>query len=118
MKTADLYASPWLRGEDLKGKSFKLRIIQATIQVFKSQNGGADEPKIVLSFQDAKKKLILNKMQHSALVALCDSDDTDDWEGMEVILSPGMTSNNKPTVVLTGIPVVANDGDGEKKMAF
>lgn len=114
MKTNDLYASPWLRGEDLVGKSYTLTISNARMQTFKSQNGGADETKIVLAFSNAKKELILNRMQHTALCEIANSDDTDDWEGLSIVVSKGMTPQNKATVVLTAVPEAA----GEKKMTL
>ena len=109
MKTNELYASPWLKAEDLLGKTRELKIASAAIEEL-HQSDGTKQNKVVVSFVGAKKKLILNKSQHSAICTVAGSDETDVWIGAKVLLSPGMASNGKGTINVTGIPTIHEDG--------
>jgi hypothetical protein len=84
MKVSDVFASQeTLRAADLGDKEWTLVI--ATIE---SKNFD-DGTKLVIGFQNAKKKLIANKT-NSGRIAKLYSDETDNWVGKEIILRAEM----------------------------
>lgn len=97
-KVSEVYASPWLRSEDLQGRTVKVTIATATVETLPQADGSQAE-KIVVSFVGAKRKLILNKTQAAALVAIA-GDDTDRWIGVVVFLAPQPTNNGKMTIAV------------------
>lgn len=107
-RVSEIYASPWLRAEDLQGKTVKVTIASATVERLPQQDGSTEE-KIVVAFVGAKRKLILNKTQGSALAAIA-GDETADWPGAVVHLAPQPTTNGKSTIVI--LPGVAQS-EGE-----
>lgn len=101
-KVSQVYASPWLRAEDLQGKTVKVTISAATVEKL-PQSDGTQAEKIVVSFLGAKRKLILNKTQAAALVTIA-GDETADWPGAMVFLAPQPTNNGKLTIaILPGV---------------
>lgn len=108
-KVSEIYESAWLKAEDLKGKAYTMRIQETAVSEFKNQDG-TKERKIVISFAGAKKKLICNKGQASTLVKLF-GDDTDHWNGKEVVLSAIPTNNGKEGIAITGVPMAEPAGD-------
>lgn len=109
-KTNDIYASPWLRAEDLMGKTARAKIAMATIENLPQQDG-SKQAKVVLQFVGKSKKLILNKTQHTTLCQITGSDDTDDWRGVDVFLSPGVSNTGKGTINLVGVPVAEGEDE-------
>lgn len=107
-KVSQVYASPWLRAEDLQGKTVKVTISTAAVETLPQADGSQAE-KIVVSFLGAKRKLILNKTQASALVAIA-GDETADWPGAMVYLAPQPTNNGKLSIAI--LPGVA-ESEGE-----
>ncbi len=97
--------SPWLKGEDLKGRTVTVTIAGASVEPMK-QADGKTENKVVVSFVGKQKKLICNITQVRAMIQATGSDDTDFWAGKQVMLSPGVSSNGKPTVVVLPPPTV------------
>lgn len=106
-KVSEVYASPWLRAEDLQGRTVKVTISTATVETL-PQADGSKEQKIIVAFVGAKRKLILNKTQAAALVAIA-GDDTDHWRGVVVYLAPQPTNNGKLTIAI--LPGVAESSD-------
>ena len=101
---AQLAESPWFKGEDLKNRTVTVTIAGASVEPMK-QADGKTENKVVVSFFGKQKKLICNITQLRALIQATGSDDTDDWAGKPIMLSPGVSANGKPTVVV--LPPVA-----------
>lgn len=95
-KVSEVYASPWLRAEDLQGRTIRATVAGATVETLPNADG-SKEQKIVVVFVAAKRKLILNKTQAAALVAIA-GDDTDRWPGVVVFLAPQPTNNGKTTI--------------------
>lgn len=88
MKTDEFFQSKWLRGDDLKGKAYKVTVQAVTVEEMKNKDGLA-ERKLCVQFQGIKKPLVLNKTNYLALVATAGgSKDTDAWIGKTVILRP------------------------------
>lgn len=101
-KVSQVYASPWLRAEDLQGKTVKATISAAAVEKL-PQSDGTQAEKIVVSFLGAKRKLILNRTQAAALVTIA-GDETADWPGAMVYLAPQPTNNGKLTIaILPGV---------------
>lgn len=108
---SEMYASPWLTADDLRGAAHNLIIREATIGQF-ANNEGVKEPKAVLAFrtvegQETKKKLIVNKSQYKALVLVTGSSMTEAWVGKQVTLSPTTAQNGKLTIGISGTLQVA-----------
>jgi len=80
-KVSDIYGGTYLTGVDLAGKSYRLPVEAVTVE----EIGDEREEKLVVSFRGAKKSLVLNKTNASALVAAY-GDDTDAWPGRMVEL--------------------------------
>lgn len=110
-KVSQVYASPWLKAEDLAGKTVKVKIARAGAEVIK-QADGLDKECIIVEFYGKQKRLILNKTQANAL-ALIAGDDTQDWAGTQLYLSPQPTNNGKLTLALMPVPdETTTEGDG------
>ena len=109
-RVSEVYASPWLRADDLNGKTIKVKIARAGADVI-PQADGSEQERIICDFIGKQKRLILNKTQGATLAGIA-GDDTDDWTGVEVYLSPQPTNNGKLTVAI--MPVPSEDGpEGE-----
>ena len=93
------YQSPWLKAEDLQGRAAAVVVEAATVEEIR-QPDGKKEGRVVVAFRGKAKKLILNKTQAEALVALAKSDVFADWVGLSLTLEPATASNRKPTIVV------------------
>lgn len=113
MKASDLYASPYLKGTDID-KPRRMTIAEVSVETFDDQKTGKESRKAVLSFAGAKKQLILNKSNASALIAAY-GDEMADWPGKAVILAQGVAPNGQPTVTVSPLP---EDGHGEDGNPF
>ena len=99
---SDLYPSPWLCAADLGGKRIRVTIERVDVEAIRQRDGGT-APRAVLTFQRARKRMILNRTQCEALVALTGSERLADWVGHDILLSPGTAPNGKPTIVIERI---------------
>ncbi len=83
-KTHEMKESKFLKKEDV-GTGALL-----TITGCEQQNVAKDdqdpELKWVLTFKEAEKPLILNSTNIAACERICESDDTDDWIGKQIVL--------------------------------
>ena len=100
---SDLYSSPFLRASDLT-KPVRVRISGAVIGSFADQKTGDERRKVVLSFERGRKQLVVNKTMYGALAAVY-GDNTDNWIGADVILSPASSPNGQPTISVAVLPV-------------
>lgn len=100
---SDLYPSPWLKAEDLRGHSARVQISEAAVEEVR-QRDGTSQAKIILSFMGKTKRLILNKTQAVAMVSITGSEYYDDWPGSVVMLSPARAPNGQNTIAITRIP--------------
>mgnify|MGYP003375934459 CR=1 FL=1 len=85
------YQSPWLKAEDLQGRAAAVVVEAATVEEIR-QPDGKKEGRVVVAFRGKAKKLILNKTQAEALVALAKSDVFADWVGLSLTLEPATAS--------------------------
>ena len=96
---ADLCPHKWLKAEDLGGRKVTVKISEDKVEEF-HQPDGTLKPALVLSFERAQRRLILNKTQCTTLVLLLGSAAFGDWVGRMVALSAATTPNCKPTIAV------------------
>lgn len=84
MKISNAFPSKYLRAADLQDRQVK-----AVMSRVEMENIGDDDKKPVLYFTKGNKGLVLNKT-NSKVIAHAYGDDTDTWEGKELILFPAM----------------------------
>jgi hypothetical protein len=84
MKISAAFPSKYLKAADLQDRQIK-----AVIDRVEMETIGDDDKKPVLFFKKGTKGLVMNKT-NSKVIASAYGDDTDMWEGKEVILFPAM----------------------------
>ena len=96
MKLDEIYASgsDSIKAEDLKGKDVKLTIESWKVQEFdeEGKHGPYKANKIVLSFAETDKTLVLNKTNGYAIAGFLGEDDPSKWPGASIVLYPTKTS--------------------------
>jgi len=113
MKIGDIYET-YLRAADLQ-KPVQVQISEVTVKTFKDQKSGDEQRKIVLSFEHAKKTMVLNKTQAKAVAAAVGSDEIEHWPGRALVLSAGTAPTGQSTVMVS--PVVAAPAAGDNPFA-
>lgn len=91
MKISSAFPSEYLKASDLQGHAVPVKMSHVTMV---DLNG---EPKPVLHFQGKERGMILNKTNANKITEMF-GDDTDDWEGGEVILYEAMVDFQGKTV--------------------
>lgn len=84
-KASQMIESKYLRKEDLDGSE----VIVTITKIGQGNVAMEDQPqdlKWMIRFKEFPKPMVLNSTNIQLLVKACDSDDTDDWLGKEVIL--------------------------------
>lgn len=83
-RTSEMIESKYLKKEDLEGD------VIVTVQKIGQANVALDDQpeqlKWMIKFKEFKKPMVLNSTNIQLLEKACDSDNTDDWIGKEVIL--------------------------------
>ena len=104
---SELYPRQWLRADDLGGKAATVTITEAIVESFRAQPGDARQA-VVLSFaandKPCARRMICNKTQTRAIMALVGSERFDEWPGHTVTLAPATAPNGKPTIAVSGGP--------------
>lgn len=111
---SQLYPDPWLRVDDLNGRTVTLTIARATIETVRSTITNSDEQVCILDF-GRSKRLILNKTQCLAVADIAGTEVFADWPGVRIELRPGRARNGKPTIVITPPPHRAPDAAAEEE---
>jgi len=93
MKISAAYPSKYLKAADLQDKPVTL--IMARVELESISDG--EDKKPVLYFTKAKKGLVLNKT-NSKVIATAYGDDTDMWDGQQLVLFPAMVDFKGDTV--------------------
>lgn len=75
-KVSEFYGGTYISGADLVGQTHRLQVSRVEAE----EVGDERERKLVVYFTNAKKGLVLNKTNASALVSVW-SDETDEWPG-------------------------------------
>lgn len=110
MKISELYASPFLKPEDLGGRAHRVKIAEVTISAFTDPKTRKEQRKAVLTLVGRKKAFILNRTQANAAAAAL-GDELQTWPGGELIIAPGQTANGQDTIVVTGLPAHPDAAD-------
>lgn len=116
MKASDIYSSPFLRAADLQ-KPVKLTISDLEIGSFTDQRTQQEQRRVVVGFDGAKKRLILNKTNAGNLAAAF-GDELAAWPGKSVILAPGVAANGQPTVLASAAPEERPQSEGDDSIPF
>ena len=97
MSVKDLYASKTnsLKAEDLQGKSVKVTIADAEVKLIGKEDDASN--KLVLSFKDKEKTLVLNKT-NAEVIAAAYGDEEQAWVDREIIMYPTVTTFGDKTV--------------------
>jgi hypothetical protein len=111
---SDLFPSPWLKPEDLAGRAVVVKIVAAQVETLR-QFDGTQAPKLVLTFERATKRLIVNKTQAKRLAEVTGTEAFAAWAGHRVTLKPAVAQNGKPTVGIDAAP--AGNGNGKTQEA-
>lgn len=88
MLISEVFTSEYLSAADLKGQAVTVTIAHAMSKNFEDR-AGESRPKPVISFQGAKKSMVLNKTNAGSIVKLY-GDNTDMWIGKQIELYPAV----------------------------
>lgn len=92
MNISEAFPSKYISAPDLKDRNVRVRMAHVTTE---KMSDGNEKP--VLYFQGTEKGMVLNKT-NATTIADAYGDNTDDWNGEEIILFPVMTDfGGKPT---------------------
>ena len=92
-----LHPNDYLGAHDLNGQDFTLTIKEVLRDQELIMQGGVKEKKPVLTFEKAKKKLVLNKTNAKAIASLHGAD-IDNWPGKAITIYPSKTKCGRDTV--------------------
>lgn len=92
MKGSDVFPSKYLRGSDMEDRE-----IPATVSHVAMEDVADGEKKPVAHFKGATKGVVLNKTNWDRLAHISGSDDSDDWDGLRVILYTELVTFNGKT---------------------
>ena len=104
MKITQLYPDKWLSAKHLQGRSVVVAIEAATVEQLFNPRTKQNEPKFVIAFHKKQLRLVLNKTQAQALADITGSDDSDEWKGHLVTLSPSIAPNAAATITISRPP--------------
>lgn len=96
-KVSELYPSKWLSPADLQKPVF-VTIASVDIEDMR-QADGSRANKLVLTFRNAHKRMVLNATQAKRLAELL-GDEFTHWPGARVKLAPSKASNGKDTIAV------------------
>ena len=97
----DFYIEP----ADLKGQTHRVKVVTAKSESIFDPILKRDVPRIVLAFENRKKKMPLNKTQAGAMIEIVGTDDYTKWVGAEILLTASMARNNKQTITITSAKI-------------
>lgn len=85
MKASNAFPSPFLKADDLQGNNVTVTI--ESVRMEEIGMGQQKETKPVIKFLGKEKLLVCNKTNWNTIIKL-HGDETDDWAGKKIILSP------------------------------
>ncbi len=101
MKVSQLYPDKWLKAAHLQGRTITVYIQKSTVQELFNTQAKKKEAKFVLYFYKAKLPMVLNKTQAMAMVEVTGEDDSDNWKGHYIALSPSLAPNGEATITVS-----------------
>lgn len=96
-RISQLFVSKWLAASDLP-HPVTVTISAANVESLRQQDG-TSEPKLILTFEKATKKMVVNATQAKVLAAAL-GDMFGDWPGGRVKLAAGRAQNGRDTIVV------------------
>jgi hypothetical protein len=81
MKVGEAYPGKWIKAADLHGKR-----VPVVIDSVAMENIGDDGDKMVVYFKGKDKGLVCNVTNAHMIEEIANSDETDDWNGVQVVL--------------------------------
>jgi hypothetical protein len=102
------YASKYLKAKDLMGHSARVTIEEVTVEQLYNKREREHQQWAVLWFKGKQKGLVLNKTRFNNMVDIFGTDESSEWVGQEIILTPTRISG-KDTIVI-GKPQEAGNG--------
>jgi hypothetical protein len=91
----------YLEPSDLREQSHTVKIQTAMKSEVFDPKLKKKVPRIVLAFENKKKVMVLNKTQCGSLIDIAGTDDFEKWAGIEVIITPAPSRNNRQTIAIT-----------------
>jgi hypothetical protein len=83
MKLSEAYPSKWLAAEDAEDADLIVTIADVTQETMKS-NGGKDERKLCLTFEEKGIKPMICNKTNAGTISKIYGDETDDWIGKKI----------------------------------
>jgi hypothetical protein len=80
VKKTDIFPSNYVKAADIEGREVTVVISDAKMEKL------GDDNKLVVYFQGATKGMVCNMTNFDRIAYIAGSDDTDDWQGREIIL--------------------------------
>lgn len=99
-----LFPGRFIKTGDLGGKDRTLTIADVDLEDLPQEKGG-DKPKGIVTFKEAKKKLVLNRTNGECIKAMFGRK-IDGWKGKRVTLYP-TEWNGEPCIRIKGSPDIA-----------
>lgn len=85
MRISEAFPSNYLKADDLQGRQIKVKMDRTAME----EVGRDKERRLILYFVDKAKGMVLNKT-NSNTIAAAYGDDTDNWQGADLILFESM----------------------------
>lgn len=99
----DLYKF-YLEPADLRGQSHSVTIASVKPEQIFDTITKRDITKLLITLEEKKKKLPLNKTQVGALIKITGTDDYTKWTGTKITITPATAPNRKETITITPHP--------------
>jgi hypothetical protein len=91
MNRDELFPSKYFKAADLGGKPLVVTIKSANVEALNSPNGGGQQDKLLLSFINQAKRLVVNVTNYNSVADLY-GDETNNWPGKQIELYPTKAS--------------------------
>jgi hypothetical protein len=78
-----MLSGQYLNAQDLRGRPVRVTISRVDVGRFRDGTS-----KLILSFEGARKQLVLNKTNLRAVIAVLGTSETEDWVGQRLTLEP------------------------------
>lgn len=108
-----LFPGRFIKAADLNGREVTVTVSDVDLEDLPQEKGG-DKAKGIVSFSDAKKKLVLNRTNGECIKAMFGRK-CDDWTGKRITLYP-TEWNGEPCVRIKGSPDIAKPITFELKL--
>jgi hypothetical protein len=114
MKVNQMFPRKYATGEDLQGRAVSLSIQTVRAEKMRPGPGQPETEKWVLYFTNAQKGVILSRTLAKQIAEITGEDDTDNWEGRQVVLYPVamQVAGRQVTAIRARAPQAAVNGNG------